>query len=93
MADDTSLFLRDLNSLRNAFYRYAGLKFNRSKTEAILLYNSGGIQEDSSLNIKWHSEPFKTLGICYSSDQKEMFSLNIKERMEKNKNHLRDLEY
>ena len=89
LADDTSLFLSDVNSLRNAlgcfeeFYRYAGLKLNRSKTEAIVLYNSGGIREDSSLNIKWHSEPFKTLGIWNSLDQKEMLCLNIKERMEK----------
>ena len=56
LADDTLLFLKDPNSVKVAlscfeeFYRYAGLKLNKTETEAIILYNDGGIQIDKSLN-------------------------------------------
>ena len=94
LADDTSLFLSDIESVKIAltcfeeFYRYAGLQLNRAKTEAIILHNNGNILIDSSLNIRWHSEPFKTLGIWYSLNTHEMISLNINERMDKIKNIL-----
>ena len=95
LADDTSIFLKDVESIRIAlstfeeFYRYAGLKLNRSKTEATILYNNGNIQIDQTLNIKWNDKHFKTLGIWYSLNTSEMLNLNIDERMEKIKVLLR----
>ena len=45
LADNTTLFLTDMPSVRKSlqlfeeFYRYAGLKLNKNKTEAIIIYN------------------------------------------------------
>ena len=86
LADDTSLFLRDVESVKlslnllEEFYRYAGLKINKSKTEAIILWNNDTITIDETLSIKWHNKPFKTLGIWFSLNNKEMLDLNINER-------------
>ena len=95
LADDTSLFLKDVSSIKIAldsfeeFYRYAGLRLNRTKTEAIIMYNEGNIIKDESLNINWNETSFKTLGIWYSTDTEEMLYLNIGERLEKIKVLLR----
>ena len=57
-----TLFLSDNDSLRHVlndfeeFYRYAGLKLNRSKTEAIIVYNDGTLFQDDSLGITWTNE-------------------------------------
>ena len=78
------LFFKDPNSVKIAlscfeeFNRYVGLRLNRTKTEAIILYNNGGIQINQSLNIKWHTESFKTLGIWYSLDCCEMLETKYK---------------
>ena len=80
LADDTTLFVLNNNSLRIAlqtfeeFYRYAGLRLNRSKTVAIITWNDGSIYKDNTLNITWSEKPFKTLGIWYSLNIKEMIS-------------------
>ena len=41
------------------FYQYAGLKLNKSKTKAIIIYNDGSLIKDSNLGIKWLNEPFR----------------------------------
>ena len=90
LADDMTLFLADSNSLRHVlnnfeeFYRYAGLKLNRSKTEAIIVYNDGTLLQDDSLGIKWNQCNFKTLGIWFSIKcEQEMIKLNLEDKMEK----------
>ena len=86
LADDMTLFLRDNKSVRSAiqifeeFYRYAGLKLNKNKTEAMIIYNDGSLHEDKKLGINWINKPFKTLGTWFSLDSNEMIALNIKEK-------------
>ena len=49
LADDMTLFVEDIDSICHAFsvfeefYRYAGLKLNKAKTEAIIIYNDGSL--------------------------------------------------
>ena len=49
LADDMTLFVEDIDSIRHAFsvfeefYRYAGLKLNKAKTEAIIIFNDGSL--------------------------------------------------
>ena len=68
LADDTTLFLSDPLSVKtaldvfNTFYKYSGLKLNKSKTVAFVV-NNDCVKQDDSWGIKWTSEPFKTLGI------------------------------
>ena len=58
LADDMTLFLTDMVSVKKSlqlfeeFYRYAGLKLNKKKTEAIIIYNDGSLISDVSLGIK-----------------------------------------
>ena len=88
-----TLFLKDINSICHAFgvfeefYRYAGLKLNKAKTEAIILYNDGSLVE-KNLGITWSRPPFKTLGTHFSTDYEEAKSLNMKERVDKIKSIL-----
>ena len=42
------------------FYRYAGLKLNKSKTEASIMSNDGTLYADQNLGINWTDKPFKT---------------------------------
>ena len=35
------------------FYRYAGLKLNKSKTEATVIYEDGSLHFDDNLVITW----------------------------------------
>ena len=65
------------------FYRYAGLRLDMSKTEAIVIWNDGNIFHDELINIKWHSNLFKTLGIWYSLNNDQMLDLNIKGTLKK----------
>ena len=89
LADDTTLFIQDNNSLREVlkifeeFYRYAGLKLNKTKTEAIIVWNDGSIYKDPSIGILWSDKPFKTLGIWYSLDICEMQEINISNKLKK----------
>ena len=52
------------------FYRYAGLKLNKAKTEAIIIYNDGSLLQ-KNLGISWSKPPFKTLGTYFSTDLEE----------------------
>ena len=84
-----TLFLTEVSSVKVAldlfeeFYRYAGLRLNKNKTEAIVLYNDGNIYQDTSLGILWKSGNFKTLGAWFSPDITEIQTLNINDRLNK----------
>ena len=88
LADDMTLFVEDIDSICHAFsvfeefYRYAGLKLNKAKTEAIIIYNDGSLLQ-KKLGISWSKPPFKTLGTYFSTDFEEAKLLNIKDRLDK----------
>ena len=94
LADDMTLFLSNNGSVACAlqifeeFYRYAGLKLNKSKTEAIIVYNDGSLHADKNLGITWIDKPFKTLGIWFTIDSTEMIRLNVSEKINKIKDML-----
>ena len=72
LTDDMTLFLTDMASVKKSlklfeeFYRYAELKLNKNKSEAIIIHNDGSLISDVSLGIKWVNKPFKTLGTWFS---------------------------
>jgi hypothetical protein len=81
MADDTTVFLEDINSLKwilntiFTFQQYAGLKLNKSKTEAFWI----GKQLNSDkkpLGITWVKE-VHALGISFSYDNDIMNLTNL----------------
>ena len=94
LADDMTLFLSNDSSVSHAlqifeeFYRYAGLKLNKSKTEATIIYDDGSLHSDDSLGITWISKPFKTLGFWFALESTEMGRLNVSEKIEKIKDML-----
>ena len=88
LADDMTLFLSSTKSVLHAinlfeeFYRYAGLKLNRTKTEAFLIdFQNPLVYQDKSIGIKWTVKPFRTLGTWFSLDSEETKFLNINEKM------------
>ena len=92
LADDMTLFLMDLESLKNAigifktFETYSGLKLNLSKTELIPIgkCSEENIKLGQDLEqIKIGSFPFKALGIWYAKTQEEIKTLNYIERIQK----------
>ena len=86
-ADYTCVYLNGSNSLENIvklfedFYRYAGLKLNIDKTEAIWLGRNN--RYGKICGIKITQEPVKVLGIWLSKNPKEISSLNLDQRIEK----------
>jgi hypothetical protein len=85
MADDTTSFLSDIKSLEETlvtlekFHKYAGLKLNATKSEAMWL----GIEKDSKekpLDLKW-VKGTKGLGIYFSYDKKEMDENNFTKKL------------
>ena len=92
MADDMTLFLSDSESVRHAvnifeeFYRYAGLKLNKAKTEVFLINSEHQHLMDEHTCIKYTCSPFKSLGMWFSSDINECTLLNISEKMNTMKN-------
>ena len=92
MADDTTLFVTDLQSLEKAieeFKRFqicSGLKLNIEKTEMIPL---GTLRNKlnktqlplSLMNIQIKEGPFKALGVWFSNNEKEITDLNYTERL------------
>ena len=84
MADDTTVFLSDVQSLKKTFsvlYLFgqaSGLKLNKSKTEAMWL----GIAANDTLQpcgIKWVTEVF-SLGIWFCTDERNSISRNYSEK-------------
>ena len=62
------------------FYGYAGLKLNKSKTEATIIDDDGSLHSDYNLGIIWINKPFKTLGIWFALESTEMVRLNVLEK-------------
>ena len=56
---------------------------NKSKTEAIIIYDDGTINHGNLYGIKWSEGPFKTLGIWFSTNFNEMHELNINDKNRK----------
>ena len=92
MADDTTLFLHDINSLKFAiedflmFQKCSGLKLNLDKTEIIPIGALEGSNPKiaKSLNkIKIKNGPFKALGIWFSYIEEEVLELNFTARIKK----------
>ena len=87
LADDMTLFLADNSSVRHSlmlfeeFFRYAGLKLNKGKTEAIIIQNDGTLEHNLALGFKWINRPFKTLATWFSLDNEEMINLNKNDKI------------
>lgn len=81
LADDTTLFIKDLDSLGNAFKvlerfsQISGLKLNKKKTQVIPLNIDIALLPD--IGIKWIDDNFKTLGIWFSTDLEKALKLNF----------------
>ena len=94
-----TLFLNNNGSVSCAlqifeeFYHFAGLKLNKSKTEATIIYNNGSLHSDDNLGITWINKPFKTLDIWFALESTETVRLNVSEKMDKIKDiwHSRSL--
>ena len=91
LADDTTIFMKDLRSLKAAiqtfldFEKVAGLKINLEKCEIIELgpikLNRLSMYKELE-NIKVNRGPFKTLGIWFSRNKREGTNLNFEGRMQ-----------
>ena len=90
LADDTTLFLADINSLKQAiitfkkFSKISGLNINIEKTEVIPLGNTDieNIGKIHSLkHLKLNYNAFKTLGIWFSKNEEESLLLNFNEKI------------
>ena len=90
LADDTTLFLSNLQSLKQAIIKFnhfgaiSGLRLNIDKTELVPL---GDLHLDLSqitgdlLGIKITNGPFRTLGIWFTRDDNTCTQLNFNERI------------
>ena len=96
MADDTTLFISDIASLVQAISNFnkfnicSGLKLNIDKTEIIPLGKLRGKITSLPIDIngiKINNGPFKALGVWYSHDENEVYTLNLIDRI-KNMNKL-----
>ena len=88
MADDTTLFLKDLNSVQkclkilNHFSKCAGLKLNKDKTEAFQLgINTHAIKD--KFGLKWVNGPIKVTGIWVGKNIKSLSVSAIEEKIQK----------
>ena len=91
LADDTSLILKDMKSVELAirefeyFGKYSRLQINLDKTEIIPIGSNSSKHiavPDSLSKINIKIGPFKTLGIWFSKNPKEMVTLNFNKRIE-----------
>jgi hypothetical protein len=84
MADDTTTFIEDEKSLENilklldTFEKYAGLKLNKSKTEAMWIGKNINNQAEP-LQIKWVKE-VHALGIFFSYNTDSVIQKNFMDR-------------
>ena len=91
-ADDTCLYLNGTSSLENVFkvfedfYRYAGLRLNKDKTEMIWLGKNNRTGKCLDINIT--NKPTKVLGLWLSKNTEEIIKINIDERITKLKSLL-----
>ena len=92
LADDTTLFLKDKHSVQTVldllkhFELCAGLKLNKSKSEAIMLGNSNHLT--SVCGIKIIDKPVKLLGIWICKETNNIPELNFTEKLSKFKHLL-----
>ena len=83
LANDMTLFLTDMPSVRKSlqlfeeFYRYAGLKLDKNKPEAIIIYNDGSMRSNVMLGIKRINKSFITLDAWFSLNREEITKLNV----------------
>ena len=74
-ADDTTLFLRNLNSVQNSitlvdqFGDISGLSLNVEKTKALWL-GPWRFKSSKPFGLKWTTDPVRALGIFISYDVK-----------------------
>ena len=74
LADDTTVFLSDLESVSNVlkmleqFYFISGLKLNLEKTVAKCIGSFKHHRYKDKFNLKWSDSPITTLGITISND-------------------------
>jgi hypothetical protein len=84
MADDTTVFIEDQDSLEHifkileTFEKYAGLKLNKSKTEAMWLGKNIN-NCNTPLNIKWVKQ-VHSLGIFFSYNTDSVVMKNFMDR-------------
>jgi len=95
-ADDTTLYLKDVNSLRrvteilNSFQLYSGLKVNYDKSELLplgLYINSP--PDIMDINLNYTRDPVRLLGVTFSSNLKDIFQLNYAPKLTKLKEIIR----
>ena len=88
MADDTTLFLKDLESIPaclnvlNHFEKCAGLKLNKEKTEAFQL-GINQIKIENMFGLKWVNGPIKVTGVSVGNNIAELSERMISEKVEK----------
>ena len=88
LADDTTLFLMDILSLRNAlnviilFYFVSGLKINIEKSE-ILQIGKVTIEYTSikPYDLKWSVGDIKSLGIRYFNNVETINNMNLRDKL------------
>ena len=93
LADDTTCFVRNENSLKNLIETFrlfkicAGLGINIEKTSARCL---GGFvpSKEKLFGLDWSQEPVYTLGIKISGDESDHYTLNFKPKIQKMQNLL-----
>lgn len=92
LADDTTLFLKDENSLRESlnvfesFSKCSGLKLNKTKTEIFYLGNTN--HKPNTYGLSLAGDTFKSLGIYFSKDDLKVQNLNFEEKFLKFKHIL-----
>ena len=94
LADDTTLFLKDDESLKRALFildelkKCSGLKLNKSKTEIFYLGNTNHRPNNTVCGINIVTSGFKCLGIHFLRDKNEMYARNLLDRFNKFKSVL-----
>jgi hypothetical protein len=93
-ADDTVIYLTDLDSLKivftvlDLFKKCSGLKANRDKSEAIWIGASSNFKH-KPMGIKWPETPIKCLGIYIQNDTSKLIDNNFNKCLEKIENILK----
>ena len=88
MADDTTLFLKTKDELKNAlniieiFGTFSGLKLNKNKTEGIWIGKQKHCKEKVE-GIAFTDKPVKVLGLYVGKDKEKCEQLNWESKLEK----------
>ena len=87
MADDTTVFVRDYESLErilaimSIFAKASGLRLNKGKTEAMWLGIKG--HRKKGLGLKWQDDSIFSLGIHFCKDRVYSDELNLAQSLER----------